>query len=220
MSKFNMTRNGCRDVFNAFLVSEAHYSGYYEFPKLQRSCYIPNRLIPFSKALACKDYDQWIHFFEDDYQFERVWRNPRKYLPLFKRYNGVILPDFSLYRDMPMVMQLWNIYRSRALGFWLQQNGIKIIVNLRYADNRSYSLCCLGVPKHSTIAIGTHGTMKDKDDRQFFCEGLNTILKELEPSAIIVYGCAPDSIFNGCKEQGIQIFAFPSEFSSSHGEVK
>lgn len=29
------------------------------------------------------------------------------------RFNGVILPDFSLFRDMPLVMQMYNILRSR-----------------------------------------------------------------------------------------------------------
>ena len=69
--------------------------------------------------------DLLFQIYEDDYRFERIWRNPRQYLNVLKRYNGVILPDFSLYRDMPLVMQLWNIYRSRAIGFWLQLNGIK-----------------------------------------------------------------------------------------------
>lgn len=75
---------------------------------------------------------------EDDFLFERIWRNPRKYLEVLQRYEGVILPDFSLYRDMPLVMQLWNIYRSRAIGHWLQMNGVTVIPNIRYGDRRTY----------------------------------------------------------------------------------
>ena len=63
-------------------------------------------MIAFSKAISSKDYEQWVHFYEDDHLFERLWNNPRKYLPILERFQGVILPDFSLYRDMPLVMQL------------------------------------------------------------------------------------------------------------------
>ncbi len=53
--------------------------------------------------------------------FERIWTTPNKYLPIIKKFRGVITPDFSVYRDMPLVMQQWNIYRSRAIGHWLQE---------------------------------------------------------------------------------------------------
>ena len=219
MSLINSQRKGCRDVFNAFLLTLAYYAGVFEFPVIRPTRWIPNRLIAFSKAVSNTDYDQWIHFFEDDYQFERLWRNPKKYLDLLKRYNGVILPDFSLYRDMPFVMQLWNIYRSRAIGFWLQLNGIKVIVNVRYADRRTYRCCCDGISKHCVIAIGTHGTIKNKEDRKIFCEGLSVVVKRLEPIAIVVYGSAPEAIFGSYRNAGIKIIQFPSEYSASHKEV-
>ena len=126
MVRLNSIRKGCKDVFNSFLVSSATYAGNYEFPVIAPCYDIPNRLIPFSKCISSKDHDYWVHFYEDDYLFERLWKNPNKYLSILQRYNGVILPDWSLYRDMPLVMQLWNIYRSRALGTWLQYNGIKL----------------------------------------------------------------------------------------------
>ena len=219
MSLINSQRKGCRDVFNAFLVTLAYYAGVFEFPVIQPTRWIPNRLVAFSKAGSNTDYDQWVHFFEDDYLFERIWRNPKKYLDLLKRYNGVILPDFSLYRDMPFVMQLWNIYRSRAIGFWLQLNGIKVIVNVRYADRRTYRCCCDGISKHCVIAIGTHGTIKNKEDRKIFCEGLDVVVKRLEPIAIVVYGSAPEAIFGSYRNAGINIIQFPSEYSDSHKEV-
>ena len=108
MEKVNCARSSCKDVFNAFMVSDADYSGKYEFPVLFPTYQVPNRLIVFSKALKTQDYNQWIHFYEDDVSFERIWRNPQRYLPLLKKFNGVILPDFSIYRDMPLAMQIWN----------------------------------------------------------------------------------------------------------------
>ncbi|MGI6032983.1 MAG: DUF4417 domain-containing protein [Coriobacteriales bacterium] len=216
MSKFNCLRNGCKDVFRAYLVTFAHYAGVFEFPVIEPGNWIPNRLIPFSKALHTSDFDQWVHFFEDDCLFERIWQEPKRYLKRLKRFNGVILPDFSLYRDMPLVMQLWNIYRSRAVGCWLQANGVKVIANIRFGDFRTYHFCCDGISKGCTIAVGTHGTLKQKEDKRILVEGLDVIVNRLKPSAIVVYGAAPESIFERYAEAGIQIVQFDSEFAKAH----
>lgn len=210
MAKLNVIRKGCKDVWNSFLVTYARFAGLFEFPIIQPCYDIPNKLIAFSKAQNARDFNQWIHFYEDDYLFERIWANPNVSLKKLKKFNGVILPDFSVYRDMPLVMQLWNIYRSRALGFWLQLNGVKVIVNVRYGDKRTWLFCCDGVPKNCTIAVGTHGTLKNSEDRLIFIEGLRVVVKRIKPAVIVVYGSAPESIFSEYRNGGIQIVQFDS----------
>lgn len=217
MSKVNSKRKNCKDVFNAFLVSSAEYAGQYEFPCLSATTCIPNKLISFSKASATTDFNQWIHFYEDDYLFECVWDYPKNYLNFFKKFNGVILPDFSLYRDMPFNMQISNIYRSRAIGNWLQRdNNIKIIPNIRYGDERTFHICCDGIAKGGTIAIGSHGNIKCNDDRKNFLEGLDRVVEIIQPSAIVVYGTANDKYFGKFKDRGIKIVQFDSEIAASH----
>lgn len=223
MTKVNKDRKCCIDVFNSFLVVLASYAGIFEFPVIYPCFEIPNRLLLFSKCISSRDHNFWVHFFEDDYLFERLWRNPKKYLSILKQYNGVILPDFSLYRDMPLVMQLWNIYRSRAIGTWLQANGIKVIPNVRFGDERTYHCCCDGLSKQSVIGIGTHGTLKNSLDREIFVKGLDVVIRRLQPIAIVIYGSAPESIFSKYKEKGIKIIQFESDFSKAfklHKEVK
>ena len=105
MSKLNGTRGGCKDVFHAFLVKNAEYDGNIEIPKIKVSQDIPEKAILFSKAVRSTDFSSWVCFYEDDASFERIWNNPNKYLPILKKFKGVISPDFSLYRDMPLVMQ-------------------------------------------------------------------------------------------------------------------
>ena len=205
-----------KDIWNSFMVSDAVYAGKFEFPVLFPTHQIPNSLIAFSKALSSHDYNQWVHFYENDISFERLWRNPLKYLPLLKKFNGVILPDFSLYRDMPLTMQIWNIYRSRAIGCWLQREGINIIVNIRYGDERTYSVCCDGVSENCVISIGTHGIMRRSVDRQYLFQGLDTVIAILHPSDIIIYGTAPDKYFHKYVCSGIRIHAFESEYAITH----
>ena len=216
MSSLKSNSKSCKDVFNAHLVTDAFYSGTFEFPNIQPTCDIPNRLISFSKAISDKDYDQWVHFYEFDYLFERIWRNPKRYLAILKRFNGAILPDFSLYRDMPFVMQLWNIYRSRAIGFWLQTNGVKVIANVRWGDWRTFQYCCDGIPQGCTIAVGSNGAIGNESDKHFFAEGLEAVARNLRPSAIVVYGSASDDIFEKYRRAGIEIVQFDSETASAH----
>ncbi len=220
MALINCTRSGCKDVFNSFLVNSAEYSGLFEFPVVLPVQNRPNRLIPFSRAISLGDYDYWIHFYEDDYLFERLWKNPRKYLSILKRFNGVILPDFSLYRDMPLVMQLWNIYRSRALGTWLQQNQINVIPNVRFGDKRTFRYCCDGLSSGGVIAVGSYGTIKNRQDRDIFIAGLDVVIQRLSPTAIVVYGSAPSSIFKKYCDAGIEVLQFDSEFCTSRKEVQ
>ena len=209
------------DVFHSFLVKNADYEGYIELPKLKTSNFIPEKLISFSKAMSkmWADFDCWVMFYEHDIKFERLWHNPQQYLSKLKKFKGIISPDFSLYRNMPLCMQMWNTYRGRALSIWLQDNGIEIIPNVRFSDERTYEFCFDGIEKFKTVAVGTHGCIKRKEDIIFFKVGLTQLVQRLSPKTIIVYGSAPDSIFEPYKDMGINIIAFESEFSKSRKQV-
>ena len=219
MSIKNSTRNGCKDVFHAFLVKNAKYDTELEIPCIKSENCIPQKLIPFSKAVGGTDYDCFVHFYEDDACFERLWNNTKKYLQILKKYKGVITPDFSIYRDMPLVMQEWNTYRNRAIGCWLQYNGIPTIANVRWGDERTFPFCCVGAPKNNIIAIGSHGCIKLLQERPYFINGLEYVVKTLKPKIIIVYGTASDYIFDKYRKQGIEILQFDSTFMQTHRKV-
>ena len=219
MSKKNATRSGCKDVFHAFLVKNATYDSPLEIPCLRMERRKPHKLIAFSKAVHSADYDAWVHFYEDDTVFERLWNRPNTYLPILKKFKGVISPDFSVYRDMPLVMLQWNIYRSRAIGFWLQENGIPVIPNIRFGDDRTFELSCAGVNRHGVIAVGSHGCIKLLNERKYFKNGLKHVIDALEPTTLVVYGAAPDEVFAPYKESGMEILQFDSDFMQSRKAV-
>lgn len=213
MEKFNANY----DIFNSFLVRDAEYDGEMELPVLKTSDMLPEGVITFSKAMSSKskkDYEKWIVFYEYDSEFERLWNNPKAYLKKLKKFKGVISPDFSLYRNMPLVMQIWDTYKGRALASWMQKNGIEIIPNVRFGDERTYEFCFDGIEKNKTVAVGTHGCIKRKDDKEYFKKGLSELVKRLSPKNIIVYGAAPDSIFSEYADS-VNIISFESEFSLS-----
>ncbi len=213
--------NNNYDAFHSYLVENADYEGYFELPVIRTSNLIPEKLVPFSKAMArtWSDFNCWVMFYEHDIKFERLWNNPKKYLNRLKKFKGVISPDFSLYRNMPLCMQMWNTYRGRALSAWLQDNGIEVIPNVRFGDERTFSFCFDAIEEDKTVAIGTHGCIKRKEDKIFFKIGLARMVQRLYPKTILVYGSTPDSIFKPYKDMGINIIFFESEFSKSRKRV-
>ena len=213
--------NNNYDVFHSFLVEKADYDGYFELPKIRTSSQLPDRVITFSKAMArtWNDFDCWVMFYEHDVNFERLWHNPKQYLAKLKKFKGIISPDFSLYRNMPLCMQMWNTYRGRAIAVWLQNNGVEIIPNVRFNDERTYEFCFDGIEKFKTVAVGTHGCIKNRIDKDYFKDGLAEVVRRLSPRTIIVYGAAPDDIFKKYRDASINIMPFESEFSKSRRQV-
>lgn len=195
------------DVFKSKLVKDAYFSSVLEFPLLEKTDFKPIRAIPFDKALKSRDTDQWVHFYIHDYCFERIWNNPVQYLNSLKKFNGVITPDFSLYREMPLVMQMWNTYRNRTIGYWLQSNGVNIIPNIRWGDERTYSFAFEGIEKGATVAISTNGCIQKKVDRKYFIDDLEKMVEELEPKTIVNYSRTPNDIFSIYVEKGIEIIS-------------
>ena len=76
MAKENSRRNGCKDVFRSFLVNNADYAGDLEMPCIEAEDAVPEDVTVFSKAVRSKEYNSFVHFYEDDVNFERIWNNP------------------------------------------------------------------------------------------------------------------------------------------------
>ena len=183
------------DFFKNYLYENVEYCGKTEIPILHSSKLLPNQLIPFSKAYSSKDYKQWVCFYENDDKFFRVWKSPKKYLPVLKKFYGVISPDFSVQRNMPLHKQIDAIFNGRLLGHWWQQNGIEVIPNIRFNESRTYEYAFEGIDKNSNIAVGSLGCIKNKEERNFFIFGLEEMIKILQPKNLIIYGALPKEIF-------------------------
>ena len=87
------------------------------------------------------------------------------------------------------------------LGVYYQNNGIKVIPNVRWGDSRSYEFCFEGLEKEGTYAIGSYGQIKKKENLYYFEKGLEEFFKRLNPKKVYVYGTMPDSIFDKYKSR-------------------
>lgn len=206
-----------RSARRSYLAEGAIFTGQYDIPCVKSNCSsLPTKVITFSKALKSKDYDAWVVFYEDDEQFERLWNNPKRYLNLLKKFKGVVSPDYSLNGDMPICEQMHNVYRSRILAHWFQRNGIEIIINVRWGIKETFSFCFDGLYENDVFFVGSHGSIKNKENRIAFSKGLDELVERLHPRKLLVYGFIPDDVFSLPAFLGVEIIRYESEFSITH----
>lgn len=123
------------------------------------------RLLSFNKALSnnTNDYDYYVHFYIQDYMFTRIWNKPERYVEFLKKYKGIIMPDFSLFVDMPLPLQQFNYYRNLWFARMCQWNNIDVIPSICFSDNKSYDFCFQGMSENNDVfMLNTAGSLREK----------------------------------------------------------
>lgn len=180
-------RHRTNDTYNLNIISD-ETEGFYQMPIIKNDNYIPKEIIGFNYAKTSKEKNVGIHFYLDDYQFERIWNKPEDYIDILKQYDCIFSPDFSLYMDMPMAMKIWNIYRSRLIGQYYQEQGIRVIPTLSWAEKETFQFCFDGIPKGSIVSISTIGVKRNKEALKIWKQGVDELIKRIKPSTILIYG--------------------------------
>ena len=206
------------DGFHAYLTEGAEFVGDAGIPMLLdlKNTQIPKALIPFEK-IHSKKYDKrrYVHFYMHDKYFSRVLTATTKYVDDFKMYDGVITPDCTMLIGQSKCLLETNTYFNRAIGYYLQKQGIPVIPNIRWSDEKSYDFCFLGVPQKSIVSVSTHGCIRTKKQKATYKDGLDEMLKRLEPSAVIVHGYMPEEVF-GEYICDTAFYRYPSLFEETH----
>ena len=161
---------------------------FWQMPIIENDGFIPEDLVGFNYAKTYKEKNVGIHFYIDDYQFERVWNYPEKYVEILEEYDCILTPDFSLYTDMPMPMKIWNIYRSRLVGQFYQSQGLKVIPTISWAEPETYEFCFHGIPEGSIVSVSTIGVKERDYALDIWKDGMREMIERIKPQAILVYG--------------------------------
>ena len=176
-----------RDILNVQNVEKGFFpsSNKYGIPDIKADKLEVKNLIPYR---VDKNRNGTAHFFLDDYRFERCWKNADSQIEELKKYDGALSPDFSMYTNYPQAFQIWQVYRNRWCAAYWQLHGIKVIPTVSWSTEESFKYCFLGIPKHSTVAVGTVGVLNHKESQILFMKGFEEMLQQLEPSEILIYG--------------------------------
>lgn len=149
--------------------------------------------VPFNCAKTDKDRAaHGVHFFIDDYLFLRAWHDPARYALLLREFRAVMTPDFSMFTDYPMVVQIYNHWRKHLLGAYWQSLGMMVIPSICWSDHDSYAWCFDGEPIGRTVAVSSVGTQKAPAARKLFLDGYSEMMARLQPEKIIFFGDVPE----------------------------
>lgn len=198
---------------NYFDASETE--GFYQMPVIRSESVIPTDLIGFNYAAGHENKAVGIHCYLDDYQIQRLWNNPLKYVPLLNQYQCVFSPDYSLYLDMPIAMKVWNTYRSRLVGQVLQNQGVRVIPTISWAEPDTFSFCFDGIPIGSIVTVSTIGVKRNEVSMAIWKVGMDAMIAKINPSMILVYGGEIEYDY-----QGIQVMHYENKVTERLKELK
>ena len=200
----NKNKTVIDDGFNPELVEGAMFDGIFEIPHVPapNDIILPNCMVPYTKMKYSNNPKDFVVFYEHDIKFRDVITSVKDHIEDFGKFSGIVNPDCSLYRDMPLTLQISNVYMSRAIGYYLWKRGLYSVPNIRWSDERSYTtkyfpqpFAFLGADKNSIVSIGSYGCIKGNENAFHFKAGLAAMLDYLSPAVVLVYGPMPDSIF-------------------------
>ena len=196
---------------NVLNVERALFDGVgpYDIPQLKPTTEIPeiDEWIGFNYVLSEKNPERKaVHFFLNDYQFERIWNNPGQYAEKLSKFACVAAPDFSIYDYMPMALKIYNHYRKMWVARFLQEAGVCVIPTFRttVVESNFDDICCDGMPENSAIIISTVYT-NTEDKESVFRRAYDIMSKRLKPSKVYIYGNLYDNL--GGNIENIKTFA-------------
>lgn len=171
------------DAFNA-----AETEGFYQMPVLKACDFVPDDIRSFNYMLSAAERNFGIHFYCDDYQFERIWNRPGFYIEKLREFQCAFTPDFSLYMDMPMAMKIWNVYRSRLIGQMMQREGLFVIPTVSWAEPATFEFCFDGLPHNAALSVSTIGVKEDPEALKIWHAGMDEMIERLTPERLLIYG--------------------------------
>lgn len=142
------------------------------------------------KSNRCQ-FRKGIHFFIDDSKFESVWKYPDRYIDIFQGYGCIIMPDFSLYSDIPVTLQMYNKYRNHVLAKYYSFHGIKVIPNISLSSEDCYLWSILGYPSDSVVAFSALGSKYQADEKNELFAQFTFMQERLNPKYILWFDYTP-----------------------------
>ena len=209
-------------TFNFWLMSDYHPEAatpHWNMPILAAENFIPDQLLGFKYMLSDNGESaktSGIHFFIDDYQFERIWKDPRKYIEKLRKYQCVLTPDFSLYMDMALPVKIANVYRSRLIGQIMQEEGLIVIPTLQYAGPDTFEFAFDGIEPGGVVGTSTVGVMTDEEALKIWSDGMDEAIRQLHPSTVVCYG--PQIDYDWGETQTKFIPLTPRRWGKAHEE--
>ena len=71
-------------------------------------------------------------FFLKDYQFSRLWTSPDIYTDMLRKFRFVCTPDFSMFTDFPLALQINSLFLKDYHGETVWKKGTGAMTAMQY----------------------------------------------------------------------------------------
>lgn len=143
--------------------------------------------LPFDRA--------FMGFYTHDRHFESFWEYPSYYVSRMLRagMKGSLTPNYSLFTNGPDALNVFNVFRARWVGRYMQEVGIKVIPDLQpfRLDDWAIDLTCAGVPVGSPWISFQGQSTSGIGDEDAYAEAMRQIITKVKPKGVIAYGGNP-----------------------------
>lgn len=175
------------DVYHTFA-----YDPTYDIPILAPyNGPVPANIIPY-KAISRASHSDCPCFYMSDTEIPLLFNNIEYYTKRLSRFDYVIAPDHSIYCGAPLPVNLQSLFVNRSVAAYWQEHGLNVIPSFNGGDAKTFDYCLAGMPQNSIIATGNVGVLHSNVTRRLWIALVEMAIKELEPTALIVYGTRID----------------------------
>ena len=173
-----------------------------EFPVVEPCHVLPEGLARFDKITETTDRNRFVSMFQHDPRLpwhgdEAPWLNIDGQAKKLLGFAGVIAPDYSVFPDMDLAPQFWNVYKNRVMSRFLRELGHLVIPCVQWADEPTFEFCFRGLPKRSIVAVSSIGCLKGLISAESFRVGYDRMVKAIDPEAVVFNGREPDVELDG-----------------------
>jgi len=197
-----------------FLRNDYKATGFYNIPIVAKCdidvsniCLIPSDKI--NKKETINNICKTIHFYVDDYKINKFYKNPHIHLPTLAQYRHLITPDYSMYNDMPIALQIESTFRNRWCGAFWQDYGLSVIPSIGWSTDESFNFCFDGIELGSVVSVCTVGRNIDK---KLFLRGYDEMIERINPKQVLCVG-------KPFPEMGNEVFFAPHRETIKGGQT-
>ena len=132
-----------------------------------------------------------VGFYTDDHRFEQFWAKPdvNTAKMLNRGIMSLVTPNFSLWANMSRAEWIYSTFRSRWLGRYFQEAGIKVIPDVQTSGPSSYDFAFEGIPENAPcISVQVQTAKKNPTENKYYRDSLRKMIETLKPQSLFVYG--------------------------------
>jgi hypothetical protein len=144
----------------------------------------PERFARWGSLKASDSKQIPLHGFVDDWRIEAIWRDNYKGLDKIFNQQCAVAPDYTIETDYPLPLAFYQVWRSRVVARFWQDNGIFAIPCLQWSRSEINQYLFQGLANCEIVAVRspTRGYVKEWEycARQF--------LEQNSPKLVLHFG--------------------------------